>query len=302
MKVLYVDLETTGLDPETCQILQIGLLWDHDSTIPIDQLPQLEFLVRHDSYRGDPYALWLNATLLQQLSKPGVGVPIGDVALVLSDVMSSWGITTKDRVNIGGKNIAGFDIPFLSKLPNFDRNGWDEWDSGTAMVDGTLHSRHKWSTGNRFQWRHRTVDPAMMYARPDDDMPPNLDECLKRAGIEKKTVHTALDDCKLVCELVRKGFEIQKEHADAYAAQSEYRTTASEPYTTAALQDTLHKLLTKPPTAQNEGSTASETVLQHIVKHGAVSEQHYPLADSEDMPFPTKPSWPAVTPEEDVPF
>ncbi len=299
MKVLYVDLETTGLDPETCQILQIGLLWDHNSTIPVDQLPQLEFLVRHDSYRGDPYALWLNAALLKRLSVKGAGVATINVSNMLSDFLNGCGIDPKDKILIGGKNVSGFDLPFLSKLPFF--KGWS--------FPENFFDPH----GPYYRFAHRTVDPAMMYARDTDDMPPNLDECLKRAGIPKQTGHTALDDCRLTCELVRKGFEIQKEHADAYAAQSEYRTTAAEPYTTAVLQDTLHKLLTKPPTAQNEGSTASETALQYMAKHGVLLDKDYPLpgpikiGECFGQTYPAdgpKPQFihPPTAPGEDVPF
>ena len=68
-KLTYVsiDIETTGLDPETCQILEIGAVWD-DWTKPIDELPVYHRLVYHKEYRGSAYALAMNANLLRHLS------------------------------------------------------------------------------------------------------------------------------------------------------------------------------------------------------------------------------------------
>ena len=51
LSYVSIDIETTGLDPETCQILEIGAVWD-DWTKPIDQLPVYHRLVYHKEYRG----------------------------------------------------------------------------------------------------------------------------------------------------------------------------------------------------------------------------------------------------------
>ena len=67
MPYVSIDIETTGLDPETCQILEIGAVWD-DWTKPIDELPVYHRLVYHKEYRGSAYALAMNANLLKQLS------------------------------------------------------------------------------------------------------------------------------------------------------------------------------------------------------------------------------------------
>ena len=53
MPYVSIDIETTGLDPDTCQILEIGAVWD-DWTKPIDQLPTYRRLVVHSEYRGTP--------------------------------------------------------------------------------------------------------------------------------------------------------------------------------------------------------------------------------------------------------
>ena len=67
MPYVSIDIETTGLDPETCQILEIGAVWDN-WTKPIDELPVYHRLVYHKEYRGSAYALAMNANLLRHLS------------------------------------------------------------------------------------------------------------------------------------------------------------------------------------------------------------------------------------------
>ena len=68
MKYVSIDIETTGLDPETCQVLQIGaVIEDTEQVLPIDQLPKFNCIVENQSYTGSPYALWLNSNLLKKL-------------------------------------------------------------------------------------------------------------------------------------------------------------------------------------------------------------------------------------------
>ena len=47
MPYVSIDIETTGLDPATCQILEIGAVWD-DWTQPLQNLPTYRRLVVHD--------------------------------------------------------------------------------------------------------------------------------------------------------------------------------------------------------------------------------------------------------------
>ena len=73
LSYISIDIETTGLDPETCQILEIGAVWD-DWTKPIDELPIYHRLVYHKEYRGNAYALALNANLLKRPVRPARAV------------------------------------------------------------------------------------------------------------------------------------------------------------------------------------------------------------------------------------
>jgi DNA polymerase III epsilon subunit-like protein len=77
---------------------------------------------------------------------------------------------------LAGKNVANFDLKFLTKLP--------DWD--TILMC------------------HRVLDPGNLYLRPDDIEPPSTVECMRRAGFENpEASHDALDDAYAVCKLIR---------------------------------------------------------------------------------------------------
>ena len=62
-KYVSIDIETTGLDPQTCQILEIGMVVE-DWQTPIEDLPCLTFLVDPGIIVGEPYALQMNSQVL----------------------------------------------------------------------------------------------------------------------------------------------------------------------------------------------------------------------------------------------
>lgn len=191
MKILYVDLETTGLDRELDQILEVGMVIDDlANQQPIDTLPTFRRVIRRERYTGQPYALAMHAGLLRAAA--GVTSP----ALPIGTLINERSLATDaedwlddhwkggQRITVGGKNVAGFDMPFLGMLPGFARDG------SRLRIGG-------YSLGAR------TVDPAVLFVRPGDAHLPDLDECCRRAGLPGRTDHTAVGDCLLVAALVR---------------------------------------------------------------------------------------------------
>ena len=70
MKYVSIDIETTGLDPETCQIIQIGaVIEDTENPVPVENLPSFKCLVEHPQYTGSPFALVMNRDILAQLGE-----------------------------------------------------------------------------------------------------------------------------------------------------------------------------------------------------------------------------------------
>jgi DNA polymerase III epsilon subunit-like protein len=182
LSYVSIDIETTGLDPETCQILEIGAVWD-DGTKPVHDLPVYRRLVFHREYRGSAYALAMNANLLRHLS--GQQEPWWRDPDQVADDFAAWlkgcGWDGQSALTPAGKNFASFDRQFLKRLPRFEQ-----------VV----------------RLSHRTIDPPLLFWRPlEDDKLPDSKTCYERAGLDNKVAHTAVEDALAVVWLVRQGIK-----------------------------------------------------------------------------------------------
>lgn len=180
MKYVSIDIETTGLNPSTCQILELGaVIDDTDPSLqkPISELASFHTYVSWDWIVGEPKALAMNAKIINRIADrepPWTYTPADNLTWVFRDwIVRSVG---GDSIVCAGKNFGAFDLQFLLKLPRAN-----------------------------FRFRHRSLDPAAYFIDPTDLVPPNLNTCLTRAGIQKETPHTAREDAYLVVELLRVG-------------------------------------------------------------------------------------------------
>lgn len=178
MRYVSIDLETTGLDEETCQIIEIGAVIDDTShETPIESLPTFHCYVYHPLYQGEPYALAMHSETFKKLHYRDMGWRYESVDIV-AGIFQSWLIKHFEdkKITIAGKNFMGFDMQFLKKLP--------EWDMSL--------------------FNHRYIEPAMLFWNPKtDEKLPNLKTCMERAGIEGEVTHTALEDAFQVIKLLR---------------------------------------------------------------------------------------------------
>lgn len=182
MIYVSIDLETTGLNPDYCQIIEFGaVVEDTSKNIPIDDLPQFHKYVKHNIIVGEAYALSMHSKIFSELAsdKNNFLQPF-DVIPSFLGFMAKLGF--KPPFNVAGKNFASFDFPFIKLLPNYKKN----------------------------IFRHRIIDPGSIFARPDDDAIPGTEECFKRAGIEKLVNHTAIEDAKDVIGLLRYAWSQEK--------------------------------------------------------------------------------------------
>lgn len=191
MKYVSLDLETTSLEPSPRHILQVSMVVE-DTTKPevaVEDLPHFTCFVNHERIRGQAYALGMNGWILDILSgrnKTPQPYPI----LTWKDALfdddeapeGTWLVPAlafldeqfgSSKITVAGKNVAGFDIPFLPK---------------------ELKSR----------FRHKVLDPGTLYVNwQTDDQAPNFELCKKRAGLNTPVAHDAREDALDVIRLLR---------------------------------------------------------------------------------------------------
>lgn len=173
-----IDLETTGLDEEECQVLEFGAVIDNWHS-PLDQLPrfQSDVFPSEGYISGQPYALAMNRDILARLSK-GSGEPENTLGMRFAEWLKENNVDPL-HVTAAGKNFASFDLQFLKRIPGFS---------------------------DYVRFKHRAIDPAIFYWRPDtDENLPSTQVCLNRAGFPDHVAHTAVEDCLTVIRLIRRG-------------------------------------------------------------------------------------------------
>lgn len=202
--IFSLDIETTGLNPETCQILEIACLaWDLDHPdVHVDELPKFHCYVDNGLLLcGEPFAFSMHPEILRRIANGDKGwhyYPPGVVVEHLRHWVKKVTGTLNDNkttvhMAFAGKNFGAFDFQFLRRLP-----GWRD------MIRAA----------------HRSYDPAILYFDPKtDDRLPDMDTCCKRAGLLESrnladgefgnsltTKHDAIGDAKIVIRLLKAKF------------------------------------------------------------------------------------------------
>ena len=224
MKYVSIDIETTGLDNKRNQIVEIGAVIDElGSDTPIEDLPKFRAVLIHEHMMINAYCANLHRDLWQEIKvaeklistrtdlttgyfsrkRNSIGcegdcikdepVPILTHYMypkMFESVFHNWlckqfNLPRKEdhtffspsiKINVAGKNPGTFDVPFIEALP--------EWK---GIVE----------------FHRRVLDPASHYVWDRDEHIPDLQECLRRAGIDTTVSHTAVDDAIDIVKLVR---------------------------------------------------------------------------------------------------
>lgn len=201
MKYVSIDIETTGLDPNVNDIVELGAVIDDLSKHePLESLPTFHCYVVKDTYATDAYCAFLHQAIFDRIARrwePNVmeryqfleeqDVMPAFVAWLIENGIGktsgrthndgSLDVTERPRFVAAGKNFGSFDLQFLNRKLNF--------------------SEH-------VRCLHRSIDPAMLYFNPvQDNEPPNMQKCLDRAGIAETVDHTGLADALSIVKLIR---------------------------------------------------------------------------------------------------
>lgn len=198
MKYVSIDIETTGLDPEKHQIIEFAAVVADTETIgPVEDRHYCRLLIRHpkmDELTVGPYCAALHHNLWKEHIADLKNDPVSTGYLSHNLTGSIWvhHLATEFRrwltrqnveqtINPAGKNFSGFDRQFLNRIPN----------------------------ARELKFWHRTFDPASFFLNIEDKELPDMDLCLKRAGIDAQTDHTALADARYVVRLCEIGLGLR---------------------------------------------------------------------------------------------
>jgi hypothetical protein len=192
MKYISLDIETCGISLDTDIIQFAAVIDDLNDPLPIEELPKLNVYFLKDFYIGEPIALGMHSKIFEKIAHAKKNkiefdedshyTDIQNLPYILRNFLTKNGINEDLRngnivVNVAGKNVGGFDMPFLkSKIKN--------WEG--------------------IYFRHRTIDPSILYFDLTLDREiPDTATCMKRANLLGPVAHTALEDAIVIVKLIR---------------------------------------------------------------------------------------------------
>jgi len=205
MKILAIDIETTGIHPSRDQILQLGAVYyDSSKSMHVDKMPAFKMYVDNVYIKGDTYAINMNQHIFKYIlennekrTKQPTKFALNDeefqegIICNISDLFSFFHYfllrnkIAGNNITLAGKNIDRFDIPFLEHHIRF----------------------------SSLDFNKRTFDPGVLFLDiKKDKVIPNLSECKRRAGLEDTVSHDALDDAKDIIRLIKKYYSKKYEN------------------------------------------------------------------------------------------
>jgi oligoribonuclease len=182
MKYFAIDIETTGLDPEKHQIIQVAMIYgDTEKIEVINKMPYMVCRVQHEQYCFADSPAWVMKNFGMIMSD-GYGSVIH--ARELMHVVEQFIIKYAGRegkITLAGKNLYALDLPFL------DKHG-AKWRMNAKQRYAIEERRHK-----------RVIDLGSMYMC---DLPgealPDMEQITKRIVWTNTNVHDAYADAQAV--------------------------------------------------------------------------------------------------------
>ena len=225
MKYVSIDIETTGIDREKCQILSIGaVIEDTENPRPIEELPKFHAAINmrdRQGFYGEPVALHMNAELIGNIVKYSKTKTVEEGETLKSELGMNF--LDEDQIAIafyywmyhyGAFEVSeSFDMNLITKHPDYGIVPHiNRAPKAVINVAGKnfgtfdkifLERLPRWK--QLIEVRNRILDPAILFVDwKSDKALPGLNLCKERAGIIGEVTHNALEDAIDVVEVLRK--------------------------------------------------------------------------------------------------
>ncbi len=224
MKYISIDIETTGLDPEKCQVLSIGAVIEDTNDIkPLADLPTFHGVVLPNRIEGDPYAINLNRDLLQTIVQYQTAQDQDEK----NDIVQMTGMKFYKKEEIVEAFYYWLAENGFVEFNDINSGGYAKMENGKMlpMITNKTKPIHITAAGKNFgtfdlkflekmpRWkqlikvRQRILDPSIIYTEwKEDESLPGLGLCKKRAGLPEEVAHDAVKDAQDVILLLRKEY------------------------------------------------------------------------------------------------
>lgn len=216
MQFASIDIETTGINYDMDQILEIGIcLIDTKNYTDIEKCPQLNLIVSHERYQGSAFAINMNQRLFKILAgqekaddvneyrkQHNIVRPnqIGEILWQFFYIHQHGELDKFDGIIAGGymsrHNFFGEDLPAMNnRIPKIFINpigkNFDKFDRNFLKMLPQF---------NKFILMRRSADPSVFFADYNNDSTlPNLKTCMDRSKVftpDRIVTHEALQDAK----------------------------------------------------------------------------------------------------------
>lgn len=225
MKYVSIDCETSGLNPEKCQVLSIGaVVEDTNNLLPLEELPTFHCAILHNEIHGELFALNMNKDLMSKIveyqtakgeaAKEAVEKKYNMIFRRKEDAVTEfWKFLIRSKV-------IEFDLELRGHIQ------WDvENECSYPLIGPNTPVSHITVAGKNVQFdlsflvrlprwkqllkvRQRVIDPTVYYTDwQNDEALPNLSTCKTRAGFDGHVSHDAVDDSLDIIKLIRKQYE-----------------------------------------------------------------------------------------------
>jgi oligoribonuclease len=221
MKYISIDIETTGLDPENCDVLSIGaIIEDSANPLPYDECPKFHAAILRHELSGSPRAITMNAGLIESIGsymepktettraelEASTGMSFyypEDVVEAFYDFLYENGMVEYNVLDVNRrikvKNGKSYPILCSNMKPTVINCAGKNFGTFDKHF---LERLPRWKQAIRIS--QRILDPAILFVDwKQDKALPNLNLCKERAGIQGEVTHNALEDAWDVIAVLR---------------------------------------------------------------------------------------------------